>query len=122
MATHLIRGGSAEQLAAAYLEARHVRILARNYRCKLGELDLVVLDGPALAFVEIRQRSRADYGGAAASVTRGKRRRLTRAARCYLQENPALRHWRSRFDVVAVQGIPGAGCPLEWIKGAFDSE
>ncbi|HEX4243388.1 MAG TPA: YraN family protein [Steroidobacteraceae bacterium] len=122
MATHLIRGGSAEQLAAAHLATRNARILSRNYRCKLGELDLVILDGPVLAFVEIRQRSRADYGGAAASVTQGKRRRLIRAARCYLQENPALRHRRMRFDVVAVHGIPDAACRLEWIKGAFDSE
>jgi putative endonuclease len=122
VATHLARGRSAERLAAAHLEDRSARILSRNYRCKLGELDLVILDGPVLAFVEIRQRSRADYGGAAASVTWGKRRRLIRAARWYLQENPALWRSRMRFDVVAVQGIPGAECRLEWIKGAFDSE
>ena len=121
MAAHLARGGCAEQLAAAYLETRNARILSRNWRCKVGELDLVVLDGAALAFVEVRQRSRADYGGALASVTYGKRRRLIRAARRYLQENPSLRRHCLRFDVVAVQGSPAAEYRLEWIKGAFDA-
>ena len=74
------RGCVSEQLAAQYLQAQGLVILARNLRCKAGELDLVGLDGEVLAVVEVRQRSGARFGGACASVTRSKRRKIIRAA------------------------------------------
>lgn len=106
-------GGDAEERAAAFLAARGLAILARNYRTRLGEIDLIARDGEWLVFVEVRLRSSAAYGGALASITPRKRRRIVAAARQFL-----MRFRRTppcRFDVVALQG----DAP-EWIRGAFD--
>lgn len=114
----LERGAAAEQLAADTLGARGVKILARNLRCKAGELDLVGLEDGMLIIVEVRRRERADFGGALASVTAVKQRRILRATRFFLQRE---RNWRGlalRFDVFAVQGAPSAQ-QITWIKDAF---
>jgi putative endonuclease len=114
----LQRGAAAEQLAAEHLQARGVKILGRNLRCKAGELDLVCLDDGVLAVVEVRQRGRADYGGARASVTWGKQRRIIRATQFFLRD----KHWSHmplRFDVVAIEGQPEGPHRVEWIKDAF---
>ena len=117
--SRLQRGAAAEQLAAEYLQARGVAVLARNLRCKGGELDLVCLDGAVLAVVEVRQRGRADFGGAAGSVTPRKQRKIIRAARFFLQRQPAWRVCAMRFDVIALQGLPAGEHRLVWIKDAF---
>jgi putative endonuclease len=114
----LERGAAAEQLAAGYLEARGIKILARNLRCKLGEIDLVGRDRDVLIIVEVRQRSSLDFGGAAGSVTAAKQRRVLRAARYYLQRETSWRGLAMRFDVLAVQGSPCAH-HVTWIKDAF---
>jgi putative endonuclease len=113
------RGAAAEQLAAQYLQARGVVVLARNLRCRGGELDLVCLDGAVLAVVEVRQRGRADFGGAAGSVTPRKQRKIIRAARYFLQRQPPWRAHPMRFDVLALEGLPAAEHRMVWIKDAF---
>ena len=113
------RGGAAEALAAEYLSARGLEVLARNVRCKGGELDLLCRDGEVLVVVEVRQRSRHDYGGALASVTWRKRRKIIRATRFLLAAAPQWRDHLLRFDVVGVQGLPERAPELEWIKDAF---
>src|ERR1044072_679376 len=75
------RGVAAEELAAAFLQEHGLRIIARNYRCRLGEIDLVALERGTTVFVEVRQRSSSAFGGAAASITARKQARLIRAAR-----------------------------------------
>jgi putative endonuclease len=114
-----LRGSAAEALAAAYLASEGLEVLARNVRCKAGELDLVCRDGAVLVVVEVRQRVRSDFGGALASVTGVKRRKIIRATRYLLQRSPQWRNYRVRFDVIGVQGLPGASCELAWIKDAF---
>ncbi len=79
------RGDAAEARALAWLQARGLRCLARNYRCRLGEIDLIMQDGDTVVFVEVRQRRSARFGGAAASITPAKQARLTLAAEHYLQ-------------------------------------
>ena len=116
---HLTRGAAAEQLAARYLQVRGLKILARNLRCKAGELDLVCLDGAVVAIVEVRQRGSAEYGGALSSVTWVKQRRILRTAQYFLRRE---KHWRKlplRFDVVAIEGRPDGAHRVEWIKDAF---
>ena len=117
--SRLQRGAAAEQLAAEYLQARGVVVLARNLRCRGGELDLVCLDGAVLAVVEVRQRGRADFGGAAGSVTRRKQRKLIRAVRFFLQRQPAWRAYAMRFDVLALEGVPAGEHRMVWIQDAF---
>src|SRR5271166_4598748 len=100
------RGIEAEQLAANYLQGRGVKVVARNLRCRAGELDLVCLDNGVLAIIEVRQRSRQEFGGALQSVTWHKQRKIIRAARCMLLRQAEWRGRAVRFDVIAVEGLP----------------
>jgi putative endonuclease len=116
----LQRGAASEQLAADYLQERGLVVLARNVRCRAGEIDLVCLDhNDVLAIIEVRQRSRADFGGALASVTRRKQRKIIRAAQFFLQRRPQWRAYLMRFDVVALEGLPAGTHRIIWIKDAF---
>ncbi|RMG57313.1 MAG: YraN family protein [Gammaproteobacteria bacterium] len=105
-------GQAAERRARAHLERHGLRCEAVNWHCRHGELDLVMRDGDTIVFVEVRYRSRAAYGGAAASIDPRKQQKLLRAARHYLAglgtQPPA------RFDVVAIEGDR-----LHWIVDAF---
>ena len=116
---HLQRGAAAEVLAAQFLEARGMTVLARNVRCRCGELDLVCAEGEVIVLVEVRQRGCTDFGGAAASVTWRKQRKLIRAARYLLMKRAAWRGAALRFDVVSVQGRPDGAHRIEWIRAAF---
>lgn len=108
-------GYAAEQRALDYLTAQGLRPVARNFRVRLGEIDLVLADGDELVFVEVRQRSAATFGGAAASVTRVKQQRVRRAAQAFLAARCTGRAWPPmRFDVVAIEGLR-----IHWIRAAF---
>jgi len=110
-----LAGADAERRAERFLEAEGLQILARNHRCRFGELDLVAADGGTLVFVEVRLRSGDAYGTAAETIGATKRRKLFAAARHYL-----LTHrydCPTRFDVVALDG-PG-GARIRWIRGAL---
>jgi putative endonuclease len=117
-APHLALGRAAEVAAARFLERHGYRIVDTNFRAKGGELDLVAMDGTALAIVEVRYRASDRFGGAAASITFDKRRRIIRAARALLATNPPLAKLPARFDVVEVSGpVDDLDCQL--IRGAF---
>lgn len=117
-APHLVLGRAAEAAAAQYLERKGYLILIANFRAKGGELDLVAMDGETLAIIEVRYRASDRYGGAAASITRGKRGRIVRAARHLLAANPLLAKLPARFDVVEVSG-PADSPRCDLIRGAF---
>ena len=111
-------GAAAEDLAAAYLTGQGLQLLARNFRVRGGEIDLILRDGPTLVFVEVRLRRSSAYGGAAASISAAKQRRLILAARHYLQSQ----HQRNgeppcRFDAVLLHALDQAS--LQWLKNAF---
>ena len=108
------RGNLAEALAADYLEARGLRLIERNYSCRLGGIDLILADGATLVFAEVRLRRSAGFGGAAASITAGKRQRILRAARHYLSGRP---EGPCRFDVLLLDALDPDR--IEWIKDAF---
>jgi putative endonuclease len=114
-------GRRGEDRAAAYLQAQGLELLSRNYRCRGGEIDLVMREGTVLVLVEVRSRTRADYGSAAASIGVRKQRRFVLAARHLLLTHPELRRLRSRFDVVAIDpgSEPGAPPVVTWIRNAF---
>jgi putative endonuclease len=113
------RGRAAEDTALRFLEDRGLVLLERNYRCRMGELDLVMRDGDSLVFVEVRARGQATFGGAAASVGHAKQRRLVAAARHFLMTHPPAAALPARFDVVAISGSGGEN-PPQWIRAAFD--
>ena len=114
------RGREAEALAAVFLEAQGYRIVARNHGCRRGEVDHVCRDGATLCFVEVRSRSRRDYGSPEESVTVAKARRVVAAATDW-----ALRHGGlaqpMRFDVVAVDLSGGSPC-FTLFRNAFDAD
>ncbi len=110
-------GTHAEDLAQRHLEAAGLQCRDRNVHCRGGELDLIMMDGDCLVFVEVRKRSRDDYGAAAESVTASKRRRLVGAARYYLHRHGA--HERPcRFDVVTIDGRGN----IAWLRDAFRAD
>lgn len=112
------RGDAVEAAALAFLEARGLRVLARNASAHGGELDLVMLDGQTLVFVEVRYRASNAFGGGAASVDAGKRRKLVHAAQAYLLRHPRHANAPCRFDVVAASGDPATPA-LDWLRDAF---
>jgi putative endonuclease len=113
------RGAAAEAAAARYLQAQGLSVLARNLRCRVGELDLVCLDDDVIVIVEVRHRATLGFGGALASVTRRKQRKLIRATEFIRLSRPDWRIRALRFDVVAVQGLPDGSAEMDWIRDAF---
>lgn len=112
------RGNRAEQLARRYLEQQGLRFVEANFRCRQGEIDLIMRDEQTLVFVEVRYRSQSRYGSAAESVDRRKQGKLVSAALRYMQGNPALAQQASRFDVVAINGEQGKP-QIEWHPNAI---
>ncbi len=120
-AAHIDRrqiGRDAEERAAAHLRAAGLVLLHRNYLCRLGELDLVARHGATLVVAEVRLRASAQFGGAAASITRAKQRRIVLATRHLLARYPSLQRLPIRFDALLV---PADDAPIVWLRGAFDA-
>ena len=119
-AEHLKRGAAAEALAATHLERHGLTILARNVRCRGGEVDLIAEDKGSIVFVEVRLRSSARFGGAAASITATKQRRIIIAAQTWLNGAGQRHASRAcRFDAILLDGLDAAR--IEWLRGAFDA-
>jgi len=102
-----------EQAALAYLKRQKLKPVDTNFRSKGGEIDLIMQDGATLVFVEVRQRADTAHGGAAASITPAKVRRLMRAAQVYLLRFPVSPP--CRFDVVAIDGER-----IDWLRNAIE--
>ena len=111
-------GKDAERLALRHLEQQGLRLLAKNWLCKRGELDLVMLDGDTVVFVEVRYRQHAQWGGALASIDARKRQKLILAAQYFLQREPRWANSPCRFDVVTMDS---ATPHFNWLRNAFDS-
>jgi putative endonuclease len=115
MTSTQLSGSNAEDAGLAFLKAKGLELVARNFRCKGGEIDLIMMTGIELVFVEVRLRSHKGFGGAAASVSSAKQRRLRIAAQYFLLKNYGPRNWPAcRFDVLAYE-LNG----INWIQGAF---
>ncbi len=113
-------GISGEDLACRELERRGYSVLARRYRTRFGEIDIVCRDGPTIVFVEVKARTNDRYGEPADAVTLHKQAKVTAMAEDYL----VRRHLHGvpcRFDVVAVQFEPGAGLKVVVFQNAFDA-
>ncbi|HBI67880.1 MAG TPA: YraN family protein [Massilia sp.] len=108
------QGRDWEQTALRYLKRQGLSFIEANFTCKGGEIDLIMQDGDTLVFVEVRQRAAGHYGGAAASITPAKIRRLVRAAQVYLLRFPRVPP--CRFDVIAIDGDH-----LAWLRNAIEA-
>lgn len=113
-----LRGKTYEAKAEAWLCARGLRPIARNFSARGGEIDLIMEDDATVVFVEVRFRASRQFVGALESITREKQRRLVHTASCWLQRYPAQAARPCRFDVVGMDGS-GDSCAVTWIKAAF---
>ncbi|MBA4142589.1 MAG: YraN family protein [Nitrosospira sp.] len=111
-----LNGSEAERCAELFLMRRNLVLLQRNYRCRFGEIDLIMRDGIALVFVEVRMRTSTTFGGAGTSITLSKQKKLIYAARHYLASLKSAPP--CRFDAVLLSGWGGES--IEWIRNAFD--
>ena len=110
-------GNRAEQLAYRYLLHKGLMPVARNFRCRGGEIDLIMLDTDCLVFVEVRYRSSTRFATAGLSVDQRKQRKIIRTAAMFLSRNSRFGNHIMRFDVIAIEGQDSP--VLDWIKDAF---
>jgi len=113
-------GKRAEDLALEFLVKQKLKLRARNYSCRLGEIDLVMQQADTLVFVEVRYRSHSQFGGALESVDWRKQAKLSRTATHYLQAHNLLSE-PARIDVVALSSLDGEDASLQWIKNAVEN-
>lgn len=111
------RGRQAENFACEYLQQKKLKLLARNFRCATGEIDLVMRDGDTVVFVEVRARRSDAYGGGAETVDRRKQAKLAATAALWLQAEKY--NGACRFDVVSIS-LASQPPSLDWIRNAFD--
>ncbi|WP_263078513.1 YraN family protein [Endozoicomonas sp. Mp262] len=114
------KGAQAEKSALHYLKKQGLRLVARNFACPLGELDLVMLDADVLTFIEVRFRSAHQMVDAKSSITPQKVNKIKKSAACFLQHHKKHAYRECRYDVVAISTDDGSRQNrLEWIQGAF---
>lgn len=117
-------GKAQEPRAADFLRSKGLKLLSTNYHSRFGEIDLIMSDSGTLVFIEVRYRANGLFGGAAASVTVAKQRRIRLTAAHYLQTHTGLQHCPCRFDVLGLSGGADANSQtgaqrFDWIKNAF---
>lgn len=111
------QGALAEQSAALYLQKQGLKLVEQNFRSRFGEIDLIMMDGATLVFVEVRMRQNPNFGGAAASIDHNKQQRIIRTSQQYLScmtHTPAC-----RFDAILMGDVRGNN--VQWLKNAFDA-
>ena len=114
------RGREYEAAAERYLRARGLSTVARNFRCRAGEIDLVMREGATLVFVEVRFRARGALVSPLETITVAKQQRIARTAAAFLQNHPSLATAPCRFDALALDGGDET-LRFDWIKGAFSA-
>jgi putative endonuclease len=113
MPDNIDKGQAAENRARVFLETKGFSCVARNYTCRAGEIDLIVINATTLVFVEVRYRKNPLHGTGAESVTRSKMLKIIRTANYFLLNHPRYQMFDQRFDVISI------GTDLDWITNAF---
>lgn len=111
-----LSGQQAEQLARQYLEQRGLVCIKQNYRCRQGEIDLIMQQQSTLVFVEVRYRRSRQFGSPLASITRHKQQRIIVSARHFIRMHPAFGMAPTRFDCIGIS----ANQHITWIPHAFE--
>ncbi|MGI9309733.1 MAG: YraN family protein [Gammaproteobacteria bacterium] len=117
MAQHLLDGHTAEESACRFLRSQGLKLITRNYRCRYGELDLIMTDRATLICIEVRYRRSGLAGGPLESITDAKKERLALAMRHFLQAHAKYQHLPLRFDVVGLSGNTAQA--IDWRKAAI---
>lgn len=111
------QGALYEQQACAYLKKQGLRLVTANFHSRLGEIDLIMLDGEQLVFIEVKARSKSSFTSAVEAVTRSKQQKIIRTAQFFLGSHQQYQKHHCRFDVIAI-AINGSS-PIQWLKNAF---
>ena len=112
------KGMQAEYLAWAWLKRNNLIILAKNYHCRWGEIDIIAMDHNTLCFIEVRYRKSVSYGLPAETVSHAKQQRLVRSAQSYLQQHRQYAAHDARFDISSLTGDID-NPEIDWLKNAF---
>ena len=112
-------GLEAEKLAATFLSSHGLKLVAQNYHCRFGEIDLIMQDAKTLVFVEVKLRSSRQFGGAAASITPQKQQKMILTAQYYLQQAHFKIEPACRFDAILMTKTDLQ--QIEWIRNAFET-
>ncbi len=115
----LLKGKRAEMLAEQFLNKNNLATLKRNYLCRLGEIDLIMMDNDEVVFVEVRARQKSEFGSAAETVDQNKQRKIIASAKLFLLEHPNLNKHMCRFDVFEFNNFNDSNHEHVWIKDAF---
>jgi putative endonuclease len=113
-------GQNAEDSACTYLVKQGLKLITRNYQCRLGEIDLIMQDKESLVFVEVRFRRKQNFGTSSETVNYFKQKKLLRTARFYLQQKRLTDKVPCRFDVIAIAD-EATHANIDWIKNAFSA-
>ena len=116
-------GQQAEDIALKFLQTKGMRLIARNYRCKLGEIDLVMQDDAALVFIEVRYRKQSNFGDGAESVDFRKQQKIIRSAEHFLQQHRQYSQSPCRIDVISISRQQNTDCQeaINWIPNAIQA-
>lgn len=115
----LLKGKNAEKDAEQFLEGHSLIPIARNFFCKFGEIDLIMLDQKEIVFVEVRARKTSSHGTAAESISKSKQKKICLSAQYFLLTNPAYKNSNCRFDVIELNNFGGTNENISWVKDAF---
>lgn len=122
MNNNLRKGLRFEDQAKGYLQAHGLLLLQSNYRCRFGEIDLIMRDGDTLCFIEVKFRKSLFFGGAAASIPQPKQRKIVKTALFYISGHKHLANQAIRFDALLIQHQIDGNNQINWIQNAFYAE
>ena len=112
-------GQQAEALACSFLEQQGLTLITKNYRCPLGEIDIIMLDGATVVFIEVRLRRLGRFGRAEDSVTQQKQQKIIRTAQHFRKNYPNYSSQACRFDIVVYNGHDPGKTPPHWLTQVF---
>lgn len=115
----LLKGKKAEEEAEQFLESHSLKPITRNFYCKFGEIDLVMLDDKEIVFVEVRARKVLSHGTAAESISKSKQKKICLTAQFFLLKNPTYKNSNCRFDVIELNNFGKPNINISWVKDAF---
>ncbi|MDG1461976.1 MAG: YraN family protein [Gammaproteobacteria bacterium] len=115
---HLAAGAICEDIALEHMQSQGLKIIERNFNCRLGELDLIMRSESCLIIAEVRYRKSLNFGGAAATIDHTKQQRIIKTTQIYLQKHPQYKKLPVRFDVIAMSGELSEP-EIQWLKNAF---
>ena len=115
------KGLQYESLAKKHLQKQGLTLFLQNYHSRFGEIDLVMLDGNTVCFIEVKYRKSLNFGGAASAISYSKKQKIIKTAQIFMRENQKLANRAMRFDALILQQID-QDISINWIQNAFYAE